>query len=107
MLKLFRKRKTAEADGMVMPLKSKTQLLIPGGSGQNASLGGVSGFTVEIVQQGPGVPAGSSSKFSLQIVPVHGVAVGVGWWALVSVSESECSVWAKGHQLGQDPGLRR
>ena len=75
---MFRKRKTAEADGMLMPEKLKTAPLIPGRSGQNASLGGVSGFTVEITQQPPIGPGGSSSKFSLQIVPVHGVAVGVG-----------------------------
>ena len=32
----------------------------------------------EIHEQGPGVPAGSSSKFSLQKTASHGVAVGVG-----------------------------
>ena len=40
-----------------------------------------------IYQQGPGVPTGSSSKFSLQITePVHGVAVGDGLAVEVGVA---------------------
>ena len=41
-------------------------------------MGGVSGSTFEIHEQGPGVPAGSSSKFSLKKTVPHAVAVGVG-----------------------------
>src|SRR5262245_41508455 len=79
-LKLFLKCRMEVAVGMAMPVKARAQSLIPSGSGTNASLGGESGSTVEIVQQLPGIgPGDQVSKFSLKTTPpVHGVAVAVG-----------------------------
>ena len=69
----------AGADGSVMPGKSMIQLVGLAGSGQNASLGGVSGSMFEIDQQSVTQGGGeASSKFSLQTVIEHGVGVGVG-----------------------------
>jgi hypothetical protein len=72
-LKLLRKRKTTEVDGIVIFPAAKVQLLMVDGSGQNASLGEVSGLTSEVTQQlltqfGGRAGGITSSKFSIKTI---------------------------------------
>src|SRR5436190_11604026 len=80
-LKLFRKLITGDVLVTMTPNLSTRLSLIPSGSGVNRSLGGVSGFMVEVTQP-PTQPGGSAgattpSKFSTH-GPAGGVVDGVG-----------------------------
>src|SRR6266446_8045500 len=87
-LKLFRKLNVAEAEVTVIFRLSRYLSLIPFWSGMNASLGAVSGVTVEVTHMvGSGIPtvpfvathpAGSAGAVTPSKFSTHGAALGVG-----------------------------
>src|ERR1700693_91351 len=97
-LKLFRKLIMGDVLVIVTPALSRTLSLIPFWSATKASLGGVSGVTVEVTHMTPSPgsglvavqPVGSAgattpSKFSFNTVPAH-VGEGDGVPAIVDVA---------------------